>query len=89
VDTHLLRCGGANALSLAGYSDRHIQKLGRWRGETFKEYIKEQLCCFSKGMSRSMKKMFNFVNVEGGANYEVTDIVVGMTYNANVLTGAA
>jgi hypothetical protein len=85
----LLRCGGANALSLAGYSDRHIQKLGRWRGETFKEYIKEQLCCFSKGMSRSMKKMFNFVNVEGGANYEVTDIVVGMTYNANVLTGAA
>jgi hypothetical protein len=36
VDTHSLRCGGANALSLAGYSDRHIQKLGRWRGETFK-----------------------------------------------------
>jgi hypothetical protein len=89
VDTHSLRCGGANALSLAGYSDRHIQKLGRWRGETFKEYIKEQLCCFSKGMSRSMKKMFNFVNVEGGANYDVTDVVVGMAYNANVSAGAA
>jgi hypothetical protein len=36
VDTHSLCIGGANALSLAGYSDRHIQKLGRWRGETFK-----------------------------------------------------
>jgi hypothetical protein len=84
IDTHSCRCGGANALSLAGYSDRHIQKLGRWRGQTFKEYIKEQLCCFSRGMSRSMKKMFNFVNVEGGAYYDVTDTVVGMAYNANV-----
>ena len=37
VDTHSLRSGGENALSLAGYSDRDIQKMGRWRGETFKE----------------------------------------------------
>jgi hypothetical protein len=37
VDTHSLRIGGANALHLAGYSDREIQKMGRWRGETFKE----------------------------------------------------
>ena len=36
VDTHSLRSGGANALLLAGYSDRDIQKMGRWRGETFK-----------------------------------------------------
>jgi hypothetical protein len=40
-------------------------------------------------MLRSMKKMFNFVNVEGGANYDVTDVVVGMAYNANVSAGAA
>ena len=26
VDTHSLRLGGANALSLTGYSDRYIQK---------------------------------------------------------------
>ena len=26
VDTHSLRSGGANVLSLAGYSDRYIQK---------------------------------------------------------------
>lgn len=83
IDTHSCRCGGANALSLA-YSDRHIQKLGRWRGATFKEYIKEQLCCFSLGMSRSMKRMFNFVNMEGGANYDVTETVVGMAYQVNV-----
>ena len=31
VDTHSLRGGGANALSLNGYSDTQIQKLGRWR----------------------------------------------------------
>ena len=30
VDTHSLRSGGANALSLAGYSDRDLQKMGRW-----------------------------------------------------------
>jgi hypothetical protein len=37
VDTHSLRIGGANALHLAGYSDREIQKMGRWHGDTFKE----------------------------------------------------
>ena len=29
VDTHSLRSGGANALLLAGYRDRDIQKIGR------------------------------------------------------------
>jgi hypothetical protein len=32
IDTHSLRSGGANALSLARYSDTQIQKMGRWRG---------------------------------------------------------
>ena len=36
VDTHSLISEGANALSFAEYRDRHIQKMGRWRGETFK-----------------------------------------------------
>ena len=50
VDTHSLRSGGANALSLAGYSDRDIKKMGRLRGENFKEYTREELHCFVEGM---------------------------------------
>ena len=76
IDTHSLRIGGANALSLSGYSDREIQKMGRWRGETFKEYIREQLSNFSEGMTRKMKQKFNFVNVCAGAN---TDVPVDIT----------
>jgi hypothetical protein len=43
IDTHSLRIGGANALSLAGYSKQQIQKMCRWHGETFLEYIRESL----------------------------------------------
>jgi hypothetical protein len=88
IDTHSLRIGGANALHLAGYSDREIQKMGRWRGETFKEYVREQLSIFSDGMSRSMSKMFGFVNIEGGACHDISNTVVTMEYNAHVSTGA-
>jgi hypothetical protein len=55
IDTHSLRSSGANALSLAGYSDTQIQKMGRWHGATFKEYIQEELACFLEGMSCSME----------------------------------
>ena len=72
IDTHSLRAGGANALHLSGYSDREIQKMGRWRSDTFKEYIMEQLSAFTKGMSTSMKRRFNFVNVEGGVLKDIT-----------------
>ena len=74
VDTHLLRSGGANALSLAGYSNRYIQKMGRWRGETFKEYIREELHCFAEVMSTEMKQDFKFVNISGGAYIELVDV---------------
>lgn len=74
IDTHSLRAGGAMALHLNGYSDREIMKMGRWRGETFKEYIHECLSAFSKGMSKSMKKTFQFVNVRGGVDFDVTDV---------------
>ena len=39
INTHSLRIGGACSLALAGYSDTQIQKMGRWRGATFKEYV--------------------------------------------------
>ncbi len=41
IDTHSLRSGGAHALALSGYSNTQIQKMGRWKGATFKEYIRE------------------------------------------------
>jgi len=71
INTHSLRSGGANALALNGYSDTQIQKMGRWRGATFKEYIREELACYAAGMSTNMKHRFNFVNIAGNAFREV------------------
>ena len=85
VDTHSMRSGGANALSLSGYSDREIQKLGRWRSATFKEYIREELACFSAGMSTSMKRKFNFVNIAGGVFQDVTPDIISQPYNTTVI----
>ncbi len=72
VDTHSLRSRGANALALSGYSDIQIQKMGRWKGATFKEYIREELACYSVGMSSKMKQNFKFVNISGTAYNNVT-----------------
>ena len=83
IDTHSLRSGGANALSLSGYSDREIQKMGRWRSATFKEYIREELACFSAGMSTNMQRRFNFVNIAGGTLHDVTDSTLGADYDSN------
>ena len=84
IDTHSLRIGGANALSLAGYSDRQIQKIGQWRGETFKEYVREQLSNFLAGMSASMQKTFGFMNVEGGVFHDITETVLTLPYSVAV-----
>ena len=76
VDTHSLRSGGANALLLVGYSNRDIQKMGRWMGETLKEYIREELHFFAEGMSTAMKQDFKFVIVAGGAYSELVDVTI-------------
>ncbi len=89
LDTHSLRSRGAKALSLAGYSDTQIQKMGPWRGATFKEYIWEELACFLDGMSTSMKKKFEFVNVAGNAFSKITDELMERDYNANVSSACA
>ena len=81
INTHSLRSGGANALALAGYSDTQIQKMGRWRGATFKEYVRNKLACFSSGMSRDMKQKFGFVNVLGNAFSDITDACVNTEYS--------
>ena len=69
VDMHSLRCGGANALALLGFSDTQIQKMGHWREATFKEYNQEQLACYSEGMTTKMKRNFKFVNVHGRSRW--------------------
>ena len=92
LDTHSMRSGGANQLAQAGYSEMEIQKMGRWRGDTFKEYIREELACFSEGMSKDMRHKFKFVNIAGGAKgdlHDVTNTTVDKTYNMNKSTAAA
>ena len=84
IDTHLLQSGGANALSLSGYSDTQIQKIGRWWGATVKEYIQEELACFSKGMSKSTKKKFDFVSIAGNTFNTITDDLFDREYKTNV-----
>ncbi len=83
IDTHSPRSGGANALALTGYSDREIQKMGRWRSLTFKEYIREELNTFATGMSTKMKTKFNFVNIAGGVYHDITTDVVDTPYSVN------
>ncbi len=85
INTHSLRSGGANALALSGYSDTQIQKMGRWRGATFKEYIRNELACFSAGMSRDMKQKFNFFNVEGNAFSDITHDIILTDYTVTAV----
>ena len=66
TDTHSLRSGGANTLALAGYLDQEIQKMG--------QYIREEPSVFSEGMSKDMKRKFNFVNITGGTHSELVDV---------------
>jgi hypothetical protein len=89
INTHSLRSGGANALSLAGYLDTQIQKMGWWRGAIFKEYIREELASFSEGMSRSIKIKFYFVNIAGNAFNIITDNLLDREYKINISTATA
>ena len=63
--------------------------MGRWRGATFKEYIREELACFSEEMSTSIKKKFDFVNITGNAFNTITDNLIDREYETNVSTASA
>ena len=63
--------------------------MGRWQGATFKEYIREELAIFSEGMSTSMKKKFDFVNIAGNAFNAITDDLIDHEYEINVSTASA
>ena len=53
----------------------------RWKGATFKEYIREELANYADGMSTAMKTKFNFMNVAGNAFQDITETVLAMEYN--------
>ncbi len=91
IDTHSLRSGGTNALSLAGaeYSYTQIQKMSQWRGATFKEYMHKELACIFAGMLTGMKRKFDFVNNAGNAFNTITDILIERKYEINVSIEAA
>ena len=48
--------------------------MGRWRGETFKEYIREELHCFAEGMLTAMKQDFKCFKIAGGALSKLVDV---------------
>jgi hypothetical protein len=50
--------------------------MGRWRGVTFKEYVREELASFSEGMSTKMEQKFYFVNVAGNSMYDITESII-------------
>ncbi len=83
INTHSLQSGSANTLALSGYFNTQIQKMGRWKGATFKEYIREELACYSAEMSSNMKQSFKFVNVSGNAYNDITDRCLEEDYNVN------
>ncbi len=76
-------------MALLGYSDTQIQKMGGWKGATFKEYIHEELACYSAGMTTNMKRNFKFVNISGNAYHDITTKCVEEDYNTNCMAAAA
>ncbi len=85
IDTHLLRSKGANALA---YLDTQIQKMAQWKGVTFKEYMREELGCYSAGMSTSMKHTFKLINISRNAYHKVTAECIKADYNVNCAAAA-
>ena len=70
-------------LRVLRYSNTQIQKMGRWKGATFKEYIREELACYLEGMTKNMKRNFKFVNISGNAYHNVTAKCFEEDYNIN------
>ena len=59
------------------------------QGATSKEYIREELACFTKGMSKSIKTKFDFVNIAGNAFNTIMDDLIYREYEVNVFAASA
>ncbi len=62
--------------------------MGRWKGAMFKEYIREELVCYSARMTTNMKRNFKFVNISGNAYHDVPTTCVMEDYNINCAAAA-
>jgi hypothetical protein len=62
--------------------------MGRWKGATFKECIREELVCYLVGMSTNMKQTYKFVNVSGNDYHDVTSECMDAEYNVNCAAAA-
>jgi hypothetical protein len=65
VSSHSLRAGGAMAMHLNGCDTVTIQKMGRWKSDTFLMYIHEQISAFATGVSYKMSQSIPFRHIAG------------------------
>jgi hypothetical protein len=65
ISSHSLRAGGAMAMFLNGVSTTTIQKMGRWKSNTFLMYIHEQISAFATGVSVKMSTHIPFRCIAG------------------------
>lgn len=63
IGLHSIRAGGAMAMFLSGVSEIIIQRIGRWSSFAFLEYIREQVECFTAGVSQKMLKFESFYHL--------------------------
>ena len=65
VSSHSLRAGGAMAMHLNGIDPNTIQKMGRWKSNTFLMYIHEQISAFATGVSLKMSNAIPSRHIAG------------------------
>ena len=64
IGTHSIRSGGAMAYFLIpGMTDSRLRYFGRWRSDSFLDYIREQVDRFKKGFSTHILKHKHFRNL--------------------------
>ena len=66
IGTHSPRAGAAMAMSLAGVPVETIQLIGRWRSQTFMQYIRIQVQQMMRGVADVMTANPDFFTIEGG-----------------------
>ena len=67
ISSHSLRAGGAMAMHLNGIDPNTIQKMGRWKSNTFLMYIHEQISAFATGVSVKMSNAIPFRHIAGSS----------------------